>query len=74
MEKAEKRTPPEVAKLIIKRLGGTGATAKMCGISDASVSGWKTNGISELRTDFLRNRRPDVFANLDVEFEQQAAA
>lgn len=65
MEKTDKRTPPEVAKQIIERLGGTGAVAKMCGIADASVSGWKTNGISELRTEFLRNRRPDVFATLE---------
>jgi hypothetical protein len=64
MDKPDNRTSPEDAQFIIDELGGTGAVAKLCGIKDGSVSGWKTNGISELRTEFLRNRRPEVFAKL----------
>lgn len=73
MEKTEKRTPPEIARIIIDRLGGTGAAAELCGIAPASVSGWKAKGISELRTDFLKIRRPDVFVDL-AETKTEASA
>lgn len=61
MEKDEKRTPPAVAERLIQRLGGTSETARKCGIKPASVSGWKKNGIDELRTDWLRARYPEAF-------------
>jgi hypothetical protein len=75
MARTENRTPPEHAEIVIDRLGGTGATATLCGIDPASVSGWKKNGISELRTELLKARRPDVFVDLAgaVEAKRQKA-
>lgn len=65
MSRTENRTSPEHAEIIVERLGGTGATAALCRIDPASVSGWKKKGISELRTELLKALRPDVFVGLD---------
>jgi DNA-binding transcriptional regulator YdaS (Cro superfamily) len=78
MSRTENRTPPEHAKIIVERLGGTGAAAALFGIKPASVSGWKENGISELRTELIKVRRPDVFVDLEgaaeTEVNRAAAA
>ncbi|WP_429499073.1 Cro/CI family transcriptional regulator [Robbsia andropogonis] len=46
---------------VIKRLGGTVKTAKICGVSPPAVSQWKANGIPPLQERYLRLLRPDVF-------------
>lgn len=49
--------------VVIDRLGGTGAVARICGIRDASVSGWRTskNGIPKPWVKFLRVMYPEAF-------------
>jgi hypothetical protein len=51
----------EEACRIIKALGGTSATAKLCDVATPSVTEWKTNGIPKARLMFLKLARPDVF-------------
>lgn len=46
---------------IIEALGGTGAVAKLCEVTDGAVSQWRYNGIPRARLMFLRVIRPDVF-------------
>ena len=46
---------------IIDALGGTAATARLCGIRMASVSGWRQAGIPSARLMYLRLLRPDLF-------------
>lgn len=53
--------------LVIDRLGGTGAVAKLCKIKPPSVAKWRSNGIPEYRLDFLRLARSDVFRALEAE-------
>jgi len=54
-------TPSE----IIDALGGTGAVAELCRISDAAVSQWREAGIPEYRMMYLRLARPLVFSELE---------
>jgi DNA-binding transcriptional regulator YdaS (Cro superfamily) len=48
-------------KLIIERLGGTAAVARLFNIKPPSVSQWKRDGIPAARVQFLALARPDVF-------------
>jgi len=50
----------EEIELIVKRLGGPSATARMFTISDAAVQQWKANGLPEARELYLRYTRPEV--------------
>jgi hypothetical protein len=52
-------TPSE----IIDALGGTSATARLCEVSPAAVTPWRTKGIPQARLMFLRLKRPDLFGN-----------
>lgn len=52
--------------VVIDRLGGTGATAKLFEISDASVSEWRKKGIPKARMHFLRAARPDVLVLIET--------
>lgn len=47
--------------VVIDRLGGTGAVARICEINPASVSGWRENGIPKSRVQFLRAVYPEAF-------------
>lgn len=47
--------------VVITRLGGTGAVARICEIEAASVSGWKKNGIPKPWIKFLRLAYPEAF-------------
>lgn len=47
--------------LIIDRLGGTHAVARLFGIKPPSVSGWRHDGIPAARMQYLALARPDVF-------------
>lgn len=38
---------------IIEKVGGTTKAAKICGVSPASVSGWRTNGVPDNRRRIL---------------------
>jgi hypothetical protein len=47
--------------VVIDRLGGTSAAARICDIEPASVSGWKKNGIPKPWVKFLRLAYPEAF-------------
>lgn len=47
--------------IIIERLGGTTAVAKICEIASPSVSGWKKKGIPQARRMYLRLLHPEAF-------------
>jgi hypothetical protein len=55
------------ANRIIDELGGTGAVAKLCDVSEPAVSQWRANGIPPLRLKLLRYQRPKVFRRLEAE-------
>jgi hypothetical protein len=46
---------------VIDALGGTTATADLCGLTTGAVSQWRKNGIPRPWIKFLRASRPDVF-------------
>lgn len=46
---------------IIEQLGGTAETARICEVSMAAVSQWKTNGIPKTQLKFLMLLRTDIF-------------
>ncbi len=50
---------------VIDRLGGTGATAKLCKTSPGAVSQWRRDGIPGARLMYLKLARPDVFEPID---------
>jgi hypothetical protein len=47
--------------VVIDRLGGTGAVARICDITDASVSGWRKSRIPKPWVKFLRLIYPEAF-------------
>lgn len=47
--------------VVIDRLGGTGAVARICEINPASVSEWRREGIPKYRVQFLRAVYPEAF-------------
>lgn len=48
--------------VVIDRLGGTAAVAKICDLAPASVSEWRARGvIPRARLQFLRLAYPDAF-------------
>ncbi|PYE21354.1 hypothetical protein C7410_115197 [Paraburkholderia silvatlantica] len=53
--------------IIIDRLGGTTAVAKLCECRPPSVHQWRQDGIPKYRLQFLRLARPEVFADLERE-------
>lgn len=59
--------------VVIDRLGGTTAVAKLCDCRPPSVHQWRTDGIPKYRLQFLRLARPDVFTDLEPKSEQAAA-
>lgn len=60
--------------VVIDRLGGTGAVARICEISPASVSGWRENGIPKPRVQFLRAVYPEAFLPVMNSKDQTAPA
>lgn len=43
------------ARRIIRRMGGTGSVARLCGVANSTVTAWKkTNRIPDHRLTFLR--------------------
>lgn len=55
----------EKANIVINRLGGTAATAKICKCKPPSVSDWRVNGIPSAREQYLRLAHPEAFEGLD---------
>jgi hypothetical protein len=53
----------ELARHVITQLGGVSAVARLCGIKQPSVSGWKRHGIPQAREQYLRLLRPEAFKN-----------
>jgi hypothetical protein len=51
----------EEACRVIDALGGTGAAAQLCEVSDAAVSQWRHDGIPKARLKYLQVVRPDLF-------------
>lgn len=47
---------------VIEQLGGVSAVARLCQVSRAAVSQWKTDGIPQARRMYLEVVRPEVFA------------
>lgn len=60
--------------IIIDRLGGTSATARLCEVEPASVSEWRTKGIPKARMMFLRLAQPKVFKELEASAKPAPAA
>ncbi len=54
-----------VANIVIDRIGGTSATARLCEVQPPSVSGWRKDGLPRPQEKYLRLARPDVFEGLD---------
>ena len=46
---------------VIDALGGTGAVAQLCEVTDAAVSQWRKDGIPKARLQYLRLAKPEVF-------------
>ncbi|HBD37092.1 MULTISPECIES: hypothetical protein [unclassified Cupriavidus] len=55
----------QLANIVIDRLGGTSAVAKICEIKPPSVHEWRENGIPKARLQFLRLAYPDAFKGLE---------
>ena len=51
----------ELACRVIDALGGVSAVARLVGIQQPSVSGWKKHGIPHAREQYLRLLRPEAF-------------
>jgi len=49
---------------IIEKLGGTAETARICDVSMAAVSQWRTNGIPKTQLKFLKLEKPKVFKEI----------
>jgi len=49
---------------IIEKLGGTAETARICDVSMAAVSQWRTNGIPKTQLKFLKLAKPKVFKEI----------
>jgi hypothetical protein len=56
--------------VIIDRLEGTSAVARLCNVRPASVSEWRTKGIPRARLMFLRLARPKLFKELEAAAKQ----
>ena len=52
--------------LIVDRLDGNAAVAKMFRISSQAVSKWRNTGIPGARRMYLEATRPEVFADIDA--------
>ena len=46
---------------LIDKLGGTAEVAKLCEVSPAAVSQWRTDGIPRARRMFIKVIRPEAF-------------
>lgn len=55
-----RKLSPRTSKALIKRLGGTSAVSKVCRVSLAAVSQWKSGGIPEARVLFLKEKFKDL--------------
>lgn len=64
----------KTASEIIDALGGTAAVAKLCEISQPSVSEWRSAGIPKARAQYLRAIRPDAFDESTPQPEPKTAA
>lgn len=57
------------ADQIIDALGGTFEVARICEVQPPSVSEWRRNGIPKARLMYLRLARPEVFIDLEGDFD-----
>lgn len=55
------------ANIVIDRLDGTSAAARLCDVQPPSVSEWRKTGIPKAQLKFLKLARPEVFTGLDEE-------
>ena len=53
-------TPQQTAANVIEALGGTNATARICGVASSAVAEWRKRGIPKARLEFLRLAFPDL--------------
>lgn len=60
------------ANIVIDKLGGTGATAKLCETSPGAVSQWRKDGIPAARLMYLKLARPDVFGTDQIDIAPPA--
>lgn len=56
LKSKRKRLDPALSRKIIDAIGGTTAVARVCGITQPSVSEWKAIGITRPYLLFLRER------------------
>lgn len=57
-----KKTQNTEANRVISLLGGTSATALLCGITPGAVTQWRANGIPRTQRKYLEVVRPDIFS------------
>ena len=55
-----KRLPPEPTSRVIESLGGTTEVSRLCEVTTAAVSQWKSFGMPKARFMFLRERNRDL--------------
>jgi len=58
--------------IVIDRLGGTTAVAKICDVKPPSVHEWRSAGIPKARLQYLRLAYPDAFAPVSAEAEESS--
>ncbi len=58
---------------LIDKLGGTAEVAKLCEVSPAAVSQWRTDGIPRARRMFLKVIRPEAFEDENNENKKKAS-
>jgi hypothetical protein len=52
------------AEKVIEAFGGNAKVAKLCDITPGAVSQWKHNGIPKAQLNYLKAKRPKLFATL----------
>jgi len=62
------------AEMIISKLGGTNAVARLCEVRPPAVSQWRRDGIPRARLMYLKAVRPDVFCGPAIESCSQVSS
>lgn len=62
-------------EIVVKRLGGVYALARLCEVKHPSICQWRHNGLPAARRMFLQAVRPDAFVGTrwEVKTEPQEA-
>lgn len=64
-------TEPEIARLVVGRLGGPHAVARLCHIKPPAIYDWFRVGLPAGRIKYLVLERPDVFVGTPYEIKEE---